>query len=251
MKRRRGPAKSKATVHDTGSESEGESAPKKKRGRGGLRQKAASKTETAIDAEAAAYATAIMEAKEDAKIGYATVILHPRPARAKQQPVMLTKQFNPREAPMEEVVEFIHQCHSTGGRLDRLNFKYALAVLADPEDIANLDEIKEWAPGSSSPLVDVVWKITNADGKVTTMTLANGNHRKEAARKLLQSQFEELARLEMWVIDFFTKDHPTPVEMAHKEKCERDITACWNILEKESTFGVELYDRREHFIPSL
>lgn len=192
-----------------------------------------------------------MAGMDDANLGHAKIILFPGPDTQKKQPTMLTKQFNPREAPIEEVVEFINHCHRTKGRLDRENWKFALTVMVDPKDIANLTEIRQWASGSSNAMVDVVWTITDADGNVTSMILANGNHRKEAVRKMLQAQFEELANLAMWVEDFLKKANPTPVEVAHKAKADRDIKAIWVHIERESTFAVELFDRGEYFILSL
>lgn len=206
-----------------------------------------------VDASAVAYASAIMEAKSEAVIGFGIMCLFPRPPpeNVVHQPEMLTKQFNPRDAPIEEVVEFIKQCQTKEGRLDRANWKFALTMLVDPKDIVNLDEIKRWAPGSSDPMVNIVWTITDANGRVRTMTLGNGNHRFEAVRKLLEAEFAKVADLEMWIIDYKTKIPASVLDTANYVKARRDLRAVWEIIEKESTFAVELYDIREHFIQTL
>lgn len=202
---------------------------------------------TKLDAKTAAYNKSIMDAKKEASLGFAIMCLCPGPATRLRQPAMLTKVFNPRDAPIDEVKSFIAGCEGTTGYVDRANWDFALTLLVDRESIGNLEEIGNWTIGS--PMVDIVWTITDAGGKVWTATLGNGNHRFEAVKELLKEEFAKLVALDMCLKDIISRrEQPLAKDHAYELKAKRDVRDVWDVIEKKSTFAVHIYDRSEHSI---
>lgn len=226
---------SRSVISDSDDEDEGSRKKKKRQGK-----KAVSK----VDEKAMAYAKAVMEAKSTAMLGWARMVLFPNTDNAKLQPELLRQAINPRDATVDEVTVFLEQCMTKIGCLDQGNWKFALVLLVDPDLIANLDEIKMWAPGSTGPLSDIRWTII-AGGR--TMTLGNGNHRWWAVQRLLEDKFKQLSLMRMWLLDYKSRDVHSEVDNANKTKNDEGIQEVMAIIEKESTFCVELYDEREHF----
>lgn len=196
--------------------------------------------EQAAQIKALKAAAAINRAKRRCRLGWASMPLYIDPYAEAKRPELRTRGENNRGAPDETVWKFINKCNDQVGGVDRDNFKFALVLLVKAGDITNLEEIREWAPGSDEALLNIVW----ADGttKAKFMELLNGFHRLRAIWLLLEAKFKKLADIAEWNRGFKNTTSPSEKQIHMHERSKKDMSDTYASIEENSVFAVELYD---------
>lgn len=184
-------------------------------------------------------AQGIMAAKKEAFLGYALYSFFPSPKLGRMQPYCLTQQHNPRGATKTEVEKFLEDCKTINGGLDQQNTEFAIILTIDPEFIANLEEISEWASTNGQDPIDLEW-TTLASGQ--TAVMSNGYHRLLALRMLLDALMKERENKRAWIQDYATRLEHDEIDIANRTDMLAEIADLNGKIGNKSKFMVALYD---------